>query len=322
VRTWVDNAQLRVRLEAKALPTTVHMEVPIPNGDGFTARVKMLLPPGFDADKKYPLIIDVYGGPGSQDITQDYSTSWETYMVSSNKIIYASIDGRGSARQSLDLKYSVYRNLGTNEMLDQISVTKHLIDTLPYLDATQTAIWGWSYGGYATGMVLGRDTNDVFKCGISVAPVSSWLYYDTIYTERYMGTPWPEDNWSGYNESSIMNHLENFRKKEFLLIHGNADDNVHYQNSMLLARALEQADIMFEQLSYPEEAHSINGPGMRRHLYHSIERFLQRNCFPGWEGWTEAKPARQNGGQKPLVASATTMLATISILALVKQFIV
>jgi dipeptidyl-peptidase-4 len=173
----------------------------------------------------------------------------------------------------------VYRNLGASEIEDQIAVTKHLVNNLAYIDANKTAIWGWSYGGYATAMTLGKDNENVFKCGIAVAPVTSWLYYDTIYTERYMGLPSDEDNWNNYNASSVMNHLNGIKSKQFMLIHGNADDNVHYQNSMMLARAMEQADVMFSQLSYPDENHSIAGPGMRRHLYHSIERFLTKECF-------------------------------------------
>ncbi|OXA53843.1 Venom dipeptidyl peptidase 4 [Folsomia candida] len=275
VKVWNDNAPLRERLATKLLPTLSELEVDLPLS--YKAKVRLYLPPNFDESKQYR---SSYAGPDSQKITQDYGINWGSYLASSKEVIFANIDGRGSARQSAEQKFAVYRNLGSVEVDDQISVTKHLINTLSFINPNKTALWGWSYGGYATAMALGKDSENVFKCGISGAPVSSWLYYDTIYTEGYIGLPTPEDNWEGYNQSSVMPHLEGIANKEFLLIHGNADDNVHYQNSMMLARALEQADILFTGLSYPEENHRVNGPGKQRHLYHSYEHFLTRNaCF-------------------------------------------
>ncbi|OXA46400.1 Venom dipeptidyl peptidase 4 [Folsomia candida] len=284
---WNDNALVRERLATKLLPSLREMEVDLPLSykakvrlycgrwssrgrldgscgerryvlvDAGTPSARILgqktfphyLPPNFDESKQYPLLVEVYAGPDSQKITQDYGINWGSYLASSKEVIFANIDGRGSARQSAEQKFAVYRNLGSVEVEDQISA-------------------------------LGKDNENVFKCGISGAPVSSWLYYDTIYTERYMGLPTVEDNWEGYNQSSVMANMAGIANKEFLLIHGNADDNVHYQNSMMLARALEQADILFTALSYPEENHRVNGPGMQRHLYHSCKHFLTRNaCF-------------------------------------------
>ncbi|XP_021959118.1 dipeptidyl peptidase 4 isoform X2 [Folsomia candida] len=322
--TWNNNAAVRARLETKLLPSVTEMEVDV--AGGFKAKVRLLLPPNFDAAKKYPMMVDVYGGPDSQAITQDYGINWGYYLASSRGVIYAKIDGRGSARQSAEQKFAVYRNLGSAEVEDQISVARHLI-TLGYIDPEKTAIWGWSYGGYATAMALGKDSGNVFKCGISVAPVSSWLYYDTIYTERYMGLPSAEDNWAGYNQSSVMAHLTGIANKEFLLIHGNADDNVHYQNSMMLARALEQADILFESLSYPEENHNINGPGMRLHLYHSIEHFLTRDtCFgelgnPGEEGTTTSTPPVTGTGSTDASSNhGLTYLILVPLIGFVKEW--
>jgi len=309
----VDNADLRTRLENKALPTTEELEVPIPGG--FMAKVRLYLPPNMDRNLKYPLLIDVYAGPDSQKLTQDYKVDWGTYLSSSQNYIYASIDGRGSGRQSNELKFAVNRNLGAAEILDQISVTKFLVENLPFIDGNKTAIWGWSYGGYATAMALGKDSENVFKCGISVAPVTSWLYYDTIYTERYMGLPTEADNWANYNASSVMNHIENIRSKQFLLVHGNADDNVHFQQSMMLARQLEKDDVMFSQLSYPEENHGINGPGMRRHLYHSIERFLNRQC-----DFTSPVAPRSSGAPSLLSGFSSAIAAVSVILASLRCF--
>jgi dipeptidyl-peptidase 4 len=145
------------------------------------------------------------------------------------------------------MMFSVNNRLGTYEMEDQISVTKYLINKYKFIDPSRVAIWGWSYGGYATAMTLAKDTEMVFKCGVSVAPVTSWIFYDTIYTERYMGiNPYAKN----YNDSDVSTEkfVDQIGKHEFMLIHGNADDNVHYQQSMILARALELRDIMFEQI--------------------------------------------------------------------------
>jgi len=193
---------------------------------------------------------------------------WGHTLSSSHNVIYASIDGRGSGRVSDSQMFAVYRSLGRYEVDDQISGAEFIAKNLPYV--SQIAIWGWSYGGYVTAMVLGRNYNNVIKCGISVAPVTSWALYgraqklfnsllycrqlsyyrqfcmnvtDTIYTERYMGLPL--ENFGSYNLSDVTNYVENFRSKKFLLVHGNADDNVHYQQSMVLARALEKHDILF-----------------------------------------------------------------------------
>jgi len=275
--TWVNNNELRQKLQGVKLPEVKDYDVPL--ASGFTAKARLWLPPNYQKGKKYPLLVDVYGGPGSQKITQAFSVSWGTSLTSAHNIIYASIDGRGSGRQSDELMYQIYRRLGTVEIEDQIAVAKWLIanDEYNIIDGNRTAIWGWSYGGYATAMVMGTDIENVYKCGISVAPVTSWVFYDTIYTERYMGLPTPDDNLYGYNASDVTNHIENFRTKKYYLIHGNADDNVHYQQSMILSRALEKADILFRQQSYPDENHGIGS--VRRHLYHSLENFLLEECF-------------------------------------------
>lgn len=145
------------------------------------------------------------------------------------------------------MMFSVNNRLGTYEMEDQIAVTKWLINKYKFIDSSRVSIWGWSYGGYATAMTLAKDTEKVFKCGVSVAPVTSWIFYDTIYTERYMGIDAYAQNYNDSDVSTAKN-VEVIGKHDFLLVHGNADDNVHYQQSMVLARALELADIMFEQM--------------------------------------------------------------------------
>lgn len=275
-QVYEDNQVTREHLQYKLLPQVEDFEVNVEGG--FTARARLLLPPNLDTSgaTKYPVIVNVYGGPDSNQITDRYSTGFQSYIVTNRQYIYAYIDGRGSGKKGDNMRFQIYKKMGTVEIEDQIAVMKALRDTLPYIDADRIGIWGWSYGGFATAWVLVQDIENVFKFGLSVAPVTDFALYDTIYTERYMRLLTAEDNQEGYNNTDITRRVEALRNKSFFLIHGNADDNVHYQQSMLLAKALEHADIMFYQMSYPDENHSLSS--VYPHLYHSIDRFFAR-CF-------------------------------------------
>lgn len=276
VTTWERNERLRRKLEDVTLPEAEEIVVQI--AGGHEAHVQLFKPPGMDTsgNTKYPLLVQVYGGPDSNVVTQRYSVDWYSSLVVNQSVVYAKIDGRGSGLKGDRTLFAIYRNLGTAEVFDQLNITRHLLEKLPYLDKERTAIWGWSYGGYATAMALAQDKEDIFKCGISVAPVTDWLLYDTLYTERFMGLPTVEDNLAGYENASLNSKVENLRTKKYFLIHGTLDDNVHYQQSMMLAKALEMKDILFEQQSYPDEAHGLSD--VRPHLYHSIIHFLKQ-CF-------------------------------------------
>ncbi|XP_069698609.1 venom dipeptidyl peptidase 4-like [Periplaneta americana] len=272
---WEDNRELRSKIGGRQLPKIVDTEVPV--AGGFTAKVRLYLPPGAETSGlKYPMLVYVYGGPNSAQITDAFTVGWGAYLTTNRSIIYAMIDGRGSGMKGDDIKFSIYRRLGTVEVIDQINVTKMLQDTYPYIDSQNTAIWGWSYGGYATAMSLARDTGGVFKCGASVAPVTSWIYYDSIYTERYMGQPRSDDNLYGYNDGDVTRLVEGFRHKQFYLLHGNADDNVHYLQAMVLSKALERATILFRQQSYPDENHNLGS--VLLHVYGSMDQFWTQ-CF-------------------------------------------
>ncbi|KDR23986.1 hypothetical protein L798_07923, partial [Zootermopsis nevadensis] len=244
---WEINEDLRQKIEGRDLPQIQNTEINVPGG--FQAKARLWLPPGADTSgrTKYPMLVYVYGGPNSVQISDAFTLGWGAYLTTNRSVIYALIDGRGSGLKGDEMRFSVYRRLGTVEIYDQILATAMLQDMFPYIDKTRTAIWGWSYGGYATAMALARDTVGVFKCGASVAPVTSWIYYDSIYTERYMGLPTPEDNLEGYNNSDVTRLVEGFRGKQFYLLHGNADDNVHYLQAMVLSRALELSNILFRQ---------------------------------------------------------------------------
>ncbi|KAM9670115.1 dipeptidyl peptidase 4 isoform 1-T1 [Dama dama] len=209
---------------------------------------QMILPPHFDKSKKYPLLIDVYAGPCSQKADAIFRLNWATYLASTENIVVASFDGRGSGYQGDKIMHAINRRLGTFEVEDQIEATRQF-SKMGFVDDKRIAIWGWSYGGYVTSMVLGAGSG-VFKCGIAVAPVSRWEYYDSVYTERYMGLPTPEDNLDSYRNSTVMSRAENFKQVEYLLIHGTADDNVHFQQSAQISKALVDAGVDFQSMVY------------------------------------------------------------------------
>jgi len=271
-----DNQELSEDLAGKVLPQEMRLTLDV--ADGFKARVRMKLPPGLNENsaKKYPMLIYTYGGPNSQVIGDGWGVAWDDHLVTEREVIYVTIDGRGSGYRGDKLLHAIYYQMGVVEVEDQISVAQQLIKLYKFIDPARTAIWGWSYGGYVTARVMATDKAQVFKCGISVAPVTNWIYYDTIYTERYMGLPTAGDNARGYAVGDVSGNVENFRNKQYLLIHGTADDNVHYQQSMMLSRSLERADILFRQQTYPDENHALGG--IRRHHYHTMERFLE-DCF-------------------------------------------
>ncbi|XP_063236970.1 venom dipeptidyl peptidase 4-like [Bacillus rossius redtenbacheri] len=273
---WEDNEAYRRNVSSRSYPELYTTQVPVDGG--FTATARLWLPPGLDRSgaTKYPLLVFVYGGPGSKQITDAFTLSFGTYLATNRSVIYGLVDGRGSGLRGNKLLFQLNNRLGTVEIQDQISVTRFLQETLPYVDAERTGIWGWSYGGYATAMALARDTGGVFQCGASVAPVTSWIYYDSIYTERFMGLPTAEDNAAGYDEADVNRRAENFRDKGFLLLHGTADDNVHYQHSMALSRSLELKDILFSEVSYPDENHSIGT--FPFHVYLTMDNFWKK-CF-------------------------------------------
>uniref|UniRef100_A0A672VDH7 Fibroblast activation protein alpha n=1 Tax=Strigops habroptila TaxID=2489341 RepID=A0A672VDH7_STRHB len=241
----------------------------------YTLWYKMLLPPQFDRSKKYPLLIQVYGGPCSQNVKETFSISWITYLASKEGIIVILVDGRGTAYQGDKILHAVYRRLGVYEVEDQISAVKKFIE-MGFIDEKRIAIWGWSYGGYITSLALGSGSG-VFKCGMAVAPVSSWEYYASIYTERFMGLPVESDNLEHYKNSTVMARAKNFQNVEYLLIHGTADDNVHFQNSAQIAKALVNAQVDFQAMWYTDQNHGI--PGLSsKHLYTHMTHFLKR-CF-------------------------------------------
>ena len=234
----------------------------------------MVKPTDFDASKEYPLLMFQYSGPGSQQVANSWISSNDYWyqLLAQKGYIVACVDGRGTGFKGAAFKKLTQNELGKYEVEDQIAVAKQL-GALPYIDAERIGIWGWSFGGFMSSNCLFKGP-DVFKMAIAVAPVSSWRFYDSIYTERYMTTP--QENASGYDENSPINHVDKL-KGDFLLIHGSGDDNVHVQNTMRLVEALVQANKQFDWRIYPDKNHGIYGGNTRLHLYTKMTNFLDEN---------------------------------------------
>ena len=233
-----------------------------------------LKPKDFAEAKTYPVLIYQYSGPGSQSVSNGWGGAhfaWHQLLVQQGYII-AVIDNRGTGGRGEDFKKMTYKQLGKMESEDHISAAKFL-GTLPFVDAERIGIWGWSYGGYISSLALFKGA-DVFKTAIAVAPVTTWRFYDTIYTERYLQRP--QDNPTGYDDNSPINHV-NKLKGNFLLIHGTGDDNVHFQNSVALQNELIKANKQFSSFYYPDLAHGLVGPNSRNHLYQMMTDFILEN---------------------------------------------
>ncbi|GHS95631.1 peptidase S9 [Bacteroidia bacterium] len=267
LRVLADNAELKEVLKTAPVPKKEFFTFSNANGDILNGW--MLKPADFSSSKKYPVFMTQYSGPGSQTVLDQYGLDWEAYLTSLGYIV-ASVDGRGTGARGEEFRKCTYLKLGVFESDDQVAGAKYLGEQ-PYVDKDRIAIWGWSYGGYNTLMSLSRG-DGVFKVGIAVAPVTDWRYYDSVYTERYMRTP--QENESGYNESSPVKLAENLQGK-LLLIHGTADDNVHFQNSVYYTKALETAGKQFDMQIYPDKDHGIGG--YRTHLYTRVIEFLHNN---------------------------------------------
>lgn len=242
--------------------------------NGNDLNMYMIKPKNFDASKKYPLFMFQYSGPGSQSVSNRWGGANDYWyqMLAAEGYVVVCVDGRGTGLKGRDFKKVTQKELGKFEVEDQIAAAKKLSD-LPYIDADRTGIWGWSYGGFmATNCIL--KGNDTFEMAIAVAPVTSWRFYDTIYTERYMQTP--QENASGYDDNSPFNYPE-LLKGKYLLIHGSGDDNVHVQNSMRMIEALVQANKQFDWAIYPDKNHSIYGGNTRIQLYQKMTNFIKEN---------------------------------------------
>jgi dipeptidyl-peptidase-4 len=242
--------------------------------DGLDLYGYFIKPPDFDPARKYPVLVSIYGGPGAPVVRNAWGGSrflWHQMLAQKGIVVFV-MDNRSSGPRSRDLRFSIYKNLGEVEYKDQVAGVKYL-RTLPFVDPERIGIWGWSYGGYMTLMAMVKSP-DYFKVGVSVAPVTDWRNYDTIYTERYMLTP--EKNPEGYKQSAPVQFADQLKGK-LLIIHGSSDDNVHLANTMQMAFALQNARKPFSMMIYPRKLHGIRGRDTRVHLFNVITDFLLEN---------------------------------------------
>ena len=281
VRVLEDNHQLVNALKEYDMGkfsffTFTSPEFLLPDSEQVSLNAWKILPPDFDPQKKYPVLVTIYGGPGSQTVTNSwgyFNYMWYQ-MLAENGFIIVSVDNRGTGARGEMFKKMTYLELGKYETIDYIETAKYL-GSLDYVDKDRIAIFGWSYGGFMASNAITRGA-DYFSTAVAVAPVTNWRYYDNIYTERFMRTP--QENPSGYDENSPINHVDKL-KGNYFLIHGSADDNVHFQNSMDMITALQKAGKDFKFMVYPNKNHGIYGGNTRYYLFNSITEFLYDNML-------------------------------------------
>lgn len=269
VRVMEDNQKLKEKLVQYDIPQKEFFT--FKTSEGVELYGYMVKPLNFDSTKRYPVMMYQYSGPGSQSVTDNFRIGWDEYLATQGYMVVC-VDGRGTGGRGEQFKKMTYGQLGYYESIDQIETAKYL-QTLPFVDGSRIGIWGWSYGGYMSSLCLFKGA-DVFRMAIAVAPVTNWRYYDSIYTERFMGLP--QDNPLGYDNNSPINHVDKLKGK-FLLNHGTADDNVHFQNSVEMIEKLVQAGKQFDVMVYPDKNHGIRGGNTTMHLYTLMTNYIKEN---------------------------------------------
>lgn len=268
LRVLIDNATLKNKLAAVSIPQKEFLTVK--GNDGSDLNAYMIKPLDFSPNRKYPVVMIQYNGPNHQLVLDKYIVDWDSYLATQGFIVVC-VDGRGTGARGEAFRKCTYQNLGIIESDDQIAAARYL-STLPYVDGSKIGIWGWSYGGYNALMSMSRSA--VFAAGVAIAPVTSWRFYDSVYTERYMRTP--EQNMQGYVNGSPIT-LAGQLHGNLLLIHGSADDNVHYQNTLEYANALVNANKQFDMFVFTDKDHSMRGSANRSYLYEKVIKFFKTN---------------------------------------------
>lgn len=274
--TLLDNKELKNKISQLNMPTKEFFT--FKTSEGVELNGWMMKPANFNPSKKYPVIMHQYSGPGSQQVLDKWGIGsfgdggmFEAVMCDKGYIMVC-VDGRGTGGRGAAFEKCTYLSIGLKEAADQAETAKYL-STLSYVDGSRIGIWGWSYGGYNTLMSMSEGSG-AFKAGVAIAAPTDWRFYDTVYTERFMRTP--KENGDGYRASSAINHVAALKGK-LLLIHGSADDNVHFQNFMEYNEALVQANIQFETQIYTNRNHGISGGNTRNHLMNRVVNFFLQN---------------------------------------------
>lgn len=269
-----DNAALKERLDSVDLPPTTFTSLPA--ADGSPLNTYVIKPTSFHPSEEYPVLMYVYGGPGAQTVTDQWGgirDLWHRYLAETLGVVVVSVDNRGTGGRGKAFQNVPYQHLGQPEAADQIRAAHALADS-SWVDADRIGIWGWSYGGYMTLMsMLTGDGPSTFTAGLSIAPVTDWRLYDTIYTERYMSTP--DANEDGYVKGAAQTYADQLRaSQDLILVHGDFDDNVHVQHTVQMVKELQEAGKQFEFMIYPKKTHSLTGDTTRLHLYRMLTRFV------------------------------------------------
>jgi dipeptidyl-peptidase-4 len=287
VKTVNENSKLKAKLDEYEIGKAEFIRVP--NSKGDTLNGWMLKPANFSSSAKYPVIFCNYGGPGSQQVANRFgAVSYWHQLLAQRGFIVVSIDNTGTGFRGEEFKKKTYLQLGKFEIEDQIDAAKYL-SKFSYVDTSNIGHWGWSYGGFMSSLAITKGAG-IFDAAVAVAPVTSWRYYDNIYTERYMRTP--QENASGYDDNSPINFTDKIKGK-YLLIHGTADDNVHFQNSVQMIKALVKNNVDFESMYYPDKNHGIGGTADNTtfHLWSKMTNWMLENM--GNENTKTLTPAKQ-----------------------------
>lgn len=269
IRELINNQSLLEQFNKLPLPKKEFFT--FTTSEGITLNGWILKPQQINESEKYPLLMVQYSGPNSQQVLDSWKIDWE-YYLSQQGYAVACIDGRGTGARGSEFRKCTYKKLGVLETKDQVEAAKYLA-TLPFIDKSRIGIWGWSYGGFMVLNAMSTDEN-IFKAGISVAPVTDWRLYNSAYTERFMRTP--QENKEGYDAGSPLEKVDKL-KGNLLIVHGTADDNVHLQNTMVYINKLTDADKQVQLYTYTDKNHSILGRTTREHLYKKKFEFLEKN---------------------------------------------
>ncbi|MEP7096349.1 MAG: S9 family peptidase [Dokdonella sp.] len=243
--------------------------------DGQALHYRAYKPLGFDASKRYPVFMTYYGGPGSQYVKRNWGNHFEQYMAEHGYVVFA-MDNRGAPRRGRKFSDAIFKQLGKPEIADQLAGVRWL-KSQPWVDANHIGLFGWSYGGYQTLMLLAK-ADAQFAAGVAVAPVTDWTLYDTHYTERYLDTP--QHNPQGYELSGVLHWLDGLKSDKLLLVHGMADDNVLFSNSTKLMADLQQRGTQFRLMTYPGAKHGLSTPALKKHVYTMIAAYYDEKLKP------------------------------------------
>lgn len=269
VKVMQDNAEYKARLSKMGWSKREFFQFTTPNGDVLNGYITK--PYNFDPNKRYPVLMEQYGGPGSQQVLDNWKFQWEQFLNQEGFVV-ACVDGRGTGARGAAWERQTYCELGVRESEDQLHAGRY-VAKLPYVDASRMAIWGWSFGGYNTLMAM-CGGNDVYKLGMAVAPVTDWKFYDSVYTERYMQTP--QENAVGYEKASVLTRAKDLKGQVFVIC-GTRDDNVHPQNTYELTELWVQNDIDFDMHVYTNRDHFIRGGNTNAYIYNQLFKYLKKN---------------------------------------------